>query len=104
MFGLLENLITDNGKRFEAQLFEDFYCMREIQHTKSSITYPHANNQVENTRRTIMDGLKKMLEEASSKWVDNLQYILSQDPKRVTVETPFALTYGFEAKVLIEVL
>lgn len=37
----------------------------------------------------------------------DLQYILwtyITTPKRATVETPFALTYGFEAKVLVEVL
>lgn len=57
--------------------------------------------------RTIMDDLKKKLEEAGGLWVDNLQYVLwayQTTPRRATSETPFALTYGFESKLPVEVL
>ncbi|XP_019173867.1 PREDICTED: uncharacterized protein LOC109169440 [Ipomoea nil] len=54
-----------------------------------------------------MDGLKKRIEEEGGAWVDQLDHILwahRTTPRRGTGETPFSLTYGFEAKVPIEVL
>lgn len=50
-----------------------------------------------------MDGLKKRLEDVGSLWVDYLQYILwtyRTTLRRATIETPFALIYGFDAKAL----
>lgn len=57
--------------------------------------------------RTIMDGLKKKLEEADGLWVDDLEYVLwayLTTLRRATAETLFALTYGIEAKLPVEVL
>lgn len=44
-----------------------------------------------------MDGLKKRLEDAKVKWVDELPYVLwtyHTMPRRSTSKTPFSMTYG----------
>lgn len=54
-----------------------------------------------------VDELKKKMKEANSVWVNDLQQILwsyQMTPRHATSETPFTLTYGFEAQVLVEVL
>ncbi|XP_031106229.1 uncharacterized protein LOC116010872 [Ipomoea triloba] len=102
-----EHLITDNGRQFDNQAFTEFCSTYAIRHTKVSVAYPQGNGQVENANRTIMEGLKKRIEEEGGAWVDQLDYILwayRTTPRRATRETPFSLTYGFEAKVPVEIL
>ncbi|VFQ81983.1 unnamed protein product, partial [Cuscuta campestris] len=60
---------------------------------------PSKNGWVENTNRTIIDGLKEKIMEYKSAWVEELPYILRTyrtTPRKATGEMPFALTYGFE--------
>ncbi|VFQ64012.1 unnamed protein product [Cuscuta campestris] len=71
----------------------------------AAVGYPQTNGQVENTNRTIMDGLKKKIMECKSAWVEELPYILwtyRTTPRKATGETPFSLTYGFEARAPAE--
>ncbi|VFQ86991.1 unnamed protein product [Cuscuta campestris] len=63
------------------------------------------SRKVENTNRTIMDGLKKNIMECKSAWVEEVPYILwtyRTTPRKATGETPFSLTYGFEARAPAE--
>ena len=53
-----------------------------------------------------LDGIKKRLEEAKGKWVEELPSVSwTHRPthRRSTGETPFALAYGVEAVILLEV-
>ncbi|XP_019161181.1 PREDICTED: uncharacterized protein LOC109157795 [Ipomoea nil] len=65
------------------------------------------NGQVENVNRTIVDGIRKKLEDIGGNWVDELDRVLwayRTTQRRATGESPFSLAYGFEAEVLIEVV
>ena len=70
------------------------------------MAYPQANGQAEASNKTILYGLKTMLEKAKGKWVDELPSILwaYRTTSRVsTGETPFSLVYGIDALILVEV-
>lgn len=85
----------------------EFYMMYVIRHLTSSVVYPQADGQAKNMIWTIMYGLKNMMDVAGTNWAEDLQYILwtyQTTPRKAIAETPFAPTYGFEAKVLVEVL
>ncbi|VFQ80249.1 unnamed protein product [Cuscuta campestris] len=100
-----ENIITDNGTQFEAGGFNEFLQSWGIKHSYAAVGYPQTNGQVENTNRTIMDGLKKKIMECKSAWVEEVPYILwtyRTTPRKATGETPFSLTYGFEARAPAE--
>ncbi|VFQ73798.1 unnamed protein product [Cuscuta campestris] len=106
-FGVPKQIISDNGTQFEEAEFQDFLKTWGIQHTKVSVAYPHANGQVENVNRTIIDGIKKKLLSEGSKSVDELPRILwtyTTTPRRATGDTPFGLAYGFEARAPAEVV
>ncbi|CAH9139042.1 unnamed protein product [Cuscuta epithymum] len=106
-FGLPEQVITDNGRQFVSKNFEEFLARWGVKHSRASVAYPQANGQVENMNRTIMDGIKKKLEDYASTWPEQLNYVLwtyRTTPRTATGETPFALAYGFQAKVPTEVL
>lgn len=97
-FGLPEQLITDNARQFEAGPWVEFCRMYAIRHTTSSVAYPQANGQAENMIRTIMDGLRWRMLASGASWAEDLPYILwayRTTPRRATLETPFALAYGF---------
>ena len=52
-----------------------------------------------------MFGLKKRLDDAKGRWVDELPHVLwtyHTTPRRSTGETPFSMTYRAEVVILIE--
>ena len=52
-----------------------------------------------------MSGLKKRLDDAKGRWVEELPHVLwayQTTPRRSTGETPFSMSYGVEAAILIE--
>ena len=52
-----------------------------------------------------MNGLKKRLDDAKGRWVEKLPHVLwtyRTTPRRSTRETPFSMTYGAEAVILLE--
>ena len=62
--------------------------------------YTQSNGQTEATNKTLLTTLKKRLEEAKGKWVDELPRVLwayRMTPGWPIGTTPFALTYGIEA-------
>ena len=53
-----------------------------------------------------MNGLKKRLDDAKGRWVEELAHVLwtyRTTPRRSTGETPFLMTYGAEAIIPLEV-
>ena len=55
--------------------------------------------------KVIVNGLKKRLDEAKGRWVEELPHVLwtyRTTPRRSTGETPFSMTYGAEAMLPIE--
>ncbi|RVW13311.1 hypothetical protein CK203_088988 [Vitis vinifera] len=62
--------------------------------------YPQNNGQTEATNKTLLNALKKRLEGAKGKWVNDLPGVLwayRTTSRRPTGATPFALAYGMEA-------
>ena len=52
-----------------------------------------------------MNGLKKRLDDAKGKWMEELSHILwtyQTTPRRSTRKTPFSMTYGTEVVIPLE--
>lgn len=65
-------------------------------------TYPEGNDQAEVTNKTVLIFLKKRLDKAKARWVEELPGVLwtyRTMKRRGTNETPFAL--AFKTKVVI---
>ena len=68
--------------------------------------YPQSNGQVKATNKTLLFALKKLLEKAKRMWVDELPRVLwayRTTPGRPMGTTSFALPYGMDAIILIEI-
>ena len=95
-------LISDNGTQFNGNAFRRYCSKLGIRNNYYTPAYAQGNGQAEATNKVIFDGLKKRLDKAKGKWVDELPFVLwsyRTTPRRSTGETPFSMTYGVEAVV-----
>ena len=61
--------------------------------------------QVEAVNKVIVNGLKKRLDDAKGKWVEELPHVLwtyRTMPRRSIGENPFSMTYGTKADIPLE--
>ncbi|XP_038680931.1 uncharacterized protein LOC119981862 [Tripterygium wilfordii] len=89
-FGIPYVLVSDNGTQFE----------------KPSETFVMGNGQAEASNKIVLDGLKKSLDSAKGRWVEELLSVLWRQrttPRRSTGQTPSSLTYGTEAVIPLEI-
>ena len=71
----------------------------------STPAYPQGNGQTEAINKVIVNGLKKRLDDAKGRWVEELPHVLwtyRTTPCRLIGETPFSMTYGAEAVIPLE--
>jgi ribonuclease HI len=105
-FGIPRVLVSDNGSQFTSGPFREFCEQYGIRNHFSTPAYPQANGQAESSNKTLLDGIKKRLEKAKGRWVEELPNILwtyRTTPRCSTGETPFSLTYGVEAVIPLEI-
>ena len=99
-------IISDNGRQFNNQGFKDFYSNLSTKNQFSSPRHPHANGQTKVTNRTLLKIIKTKLDEAKGAWSEELPNVLWAYRTMIrtpTGETPFRLTHGTEAMILVEV-
>ena len=68
-------------------------------------TYPQGNGQFETVNKVIVNGLKKRLDDAKGRWVEELPHVLwtyRTTPHKSTGESPFLMTCGAETVIPLE--
>ena len=86
-------------------MFRNYCSELGITNRYSTPAYPQGNGQAEAMNKVILSGLKKRLDDAKGKWVEELPHVLwtyRTTPRRSTRETPFSMTYGSEAVIPLE--
>ena len=104
-FGIPRALVSDNGLQFDSKAFRKYCSELGIKNRYSTPAYPQSNGQAEAVNKVIVSGLKKRLDDAKAKWVEELPHVLwtyRTTPRRSTGETPFSMTYGAEAVIPLE--
>ena len=98
-------LISDNDLQFDSKMFRKYCGELGITNKYSTPAYPQGNRQAETVNKVIVSGLKKMLDDAKGKWVEELPHVLwtyKTTPRRSTGETPFSMIYGAKAVIPLE--
>ena len=98
-------LISNNGLQFNSKTFRKYCSNLGIKNRYFTSAYPQGNGQVEAVNKVIVNGLKKRLDDANGKWVEDLPHVLwtyRTTPRKSTGETPFSMTYGAEAVIPLE--
>ena len=86
-------------------MFRNYCGELGITNRYSTPAYSQGNGQAEIMNKVILSGLKKRLDDAKGKWVEDLPQVLwtyRATPRRSTGETPFSMTYETEAVIPLE--
>ena len=75
-FGVPRTLISVNGLQFDSKTFRRYCCELGIANRYSTPTYPQGNGQFEASNKVIVNGLKKRLDDAKGRWVEELPHVL----------------------------
>jgi hypothetical protein len=104
--GIPHAFVTDNGKQFDCDSFREWCTKLNIRNYFSSPGHPQANSLVEATNKTIFKILKKKLCDRKGGEAEDLPEVLwayRTTKKTAMEETPYALTFGTEAVVPVEI-
>ena len=104
-FEVPHTLISDNGLQFDSRAFRKYCSDLGIKDRYSTLAYPQGNGKVEAVNKVIVSGLKKRLDDAKGKWLEELPHVLwtyRTTPRQSTGETPFSMTYRAEAIIPLE--
>jgi transposase InsO family protein len=105
-FGLVEEIITDNGVQFVSSEFEDFLAAHSIKHSRSALYSPQTNAAVERLNRVIKEGVKVALAEGKS-FMTGLRQVMAAyrtTPHATTGVTPASLMLAFPVRTPLSVL
>ena len=75
-FGIPHTLISDNGLQFDSKAFRGYCCDLGIKNKYSTPAYAKGNGQAKAVNKVIVNGLKKRLDDAKGKWVEELSHVL----------------------------
>ena len=75
-FGVPHTLISDNGLQFDSKAFRRYCYSLGITNMHSTPAYPQGNRQAEAVNKVIVNGLKKKLDDAKGRWVEELPHVL----------------------------
>ena len=74
-FGIPITLISNNGFQFDSKTFRRYCCDFGIKNRYSTSTYPQGNRKAKVVNKVIVNGLKKRLDDAKGKWVEELPHV-----------------------------
>ena len=75
-FEVPHSLILDNGLQIDSKAFRRYCCELGITNRYFTPTYPQGNGQVEAVNKVIVNELKKRLDDAKGRWVEELPHVL----------------------------
>lgn len=105
-YGVPMCIVTDNGQPFKYQEVSKLCEQFKIQQHFATPYYPQSNGQAEETNKTILKILKKVVNDSGRDWHIQLNPALwacQTSIRTATGTTPFSLVYGAEDILLIEV-
>nr|GEY91783.1 reverse transcriptase domain-containing protein [Tanacetum cinerariifolium] len=105
-FGILGQIISDNGKQFADNPFKDWCDKLNITQRFASVKHPQSNGLVKKANRSLGEGIKARLGEGNKNWVEELLHVLWAHRTMIKSShgnTPFSLTYGTEVVIPVEI-
>ncbi|XP_058189240.1 uncharacterized protein LOC131306827 [Rhododendron vialii] len=106
-FGNPQTITVDNGSIFEGKLVKAFASNHGISLIYTSTYYAQSNGQAKSTNKIIKKGIQRMVDKNPEIWHNLLLDTLwaYRNTKRTsTCTTPFALTYGHDAVLPMEII
>ena len=105
-FNIPPALVFGNDIQFNNCIFCQFFTNLNIKNFYFTSRLSQNNGQIEATNKTILDCLKKMLEKAKKKWIEELLGVLwayRTTQKRPIGESSFSIAFGMEVVIPTEI-
>ena len=105
-FGILRSIMSNNEPQFDSRVYRDFCQELKIKNLYSTPQYPQSNDQAEASNKTLLTTLKRRLDSAKGKWVEERPGVLwayRTTARKPTGISPFALTYEMEVVIPTEI-
>ncbi|KAK7120178.1 hypothetical protein R3I94_020253 [Phoxinus phoxinus] len=97
LYGLVERIITDQGREFVNQLNEDIFKVLGVKQCVTSAYHPQSNGQDERTNQTIKRALSKYCNDMQNNWDESLEdvvHAINTSKQGSTKYTPFFLMFN----------
>ncbi|GFS42015.1 hypothetical protein Acr_00g0077690 [Actinidia rufa] len=104
-FGIPRAFILDNGTQFIGKKVRNLLEQLKIKFYNSTLSYLQCNGHARASDKTIMNGIKKRLEKAKGKWVEELPNVLwayRTTSLKATNKMPYSLAFSFETMIPLE--
>ncbi|XP_021773982.1 uncharacterized protein LOC110737941 [Chenopodium quinoa] len=105
-FGVPQCIVVDHGCQFDYDTIKDYLEELNIMYASASVCHPQSNGQAEAMNKLILTALERKLEEHKGLWADLVPEVLWANrttEKEATGKSPFALAYGADVIVPVEV-
>ena len=99
-FGCPRKIITDNASEFNSKKMVDFCHKYHICLGHSTSYYPQGNGITESSNKSLVNIIKKLLEDNKKSWHNKLVHALWVDrmkTKKSIGMSPYQLVYGMDA-------
>ena len=99
-FGCPTKIITDNAAAFGSKKMVEFCHKYQITMEHSTAYYPQGNGLAESSNKSLVNIIKKLLEDNKKSWHTNLVHALWADRlnlKKSIGMSPYQLVYGTNA-------
>ena len=105
-FGLVEEVVTDNGVQFTSSEFSDFLQSLGIRHSRTALYSPQANAEAERLNRVLKEGIKAALVEGKSfkEGVRQTLVAYRTTPHATTGVSPASLMLAFSVRTPLSML
>ncbi|KAM1122695.1 hypothetical protein ACFX19_004266 [Malus domestica] len=104
-FRVPEVIVTNRGPSFIAKEVEEFADKFKIKMVQSSPYYPQSNGQAKASNKILVSIIKRTVAENPEKWHERLgeAFWAYRTSKKTTGTTPYALTFGQDDVIPMEI-
>ena len=105
-FGVPENLHTDQGRNFEAEIIKEICKLLDIKKIRTSPYHPQSDGMIERFNRTLLNMLSTAVEKNCNDWDMQLPMLLlayRTSMQETTGVTPFSVMFSRSARLPIDI-
>lgn len=105
-FGLVEEVVTDNGVQFTSAEFADFLKLHGIRHSRTALYAPQSNAEAERFNRVLKEGIRAAMVEGKSFSTGIRQTLAAyrHSTHATTGVSPASLMLAFSARTPLSLL
>ena len=104
-YGIPDSLLTDQGRSFEAQLYQELLEVLDVKKLRTTPYHPESDGLSERFNRTLLQLLRSYGNDHKKNWdtlLDQLVFTYNTTTHDTTNATPFEIMFGRKPKIPID--